>query len=370
MKSFSYAPQDFDGSLCYDIYQEVSRLQRYFYKFCGRRRAPEAMQATIYHAMTHYAPERGNLTPYIKKLAREIMKDNGRIVPVDFLDQTVSDGQSGSGMDMSDAFTNLSHIDDISKNVIEKITMENADDIKIVELALEFMHFFVLLCDSLLRKDTDTLYFPDSFIDASLKIQKEMPDFSTRCLNLYSKYKTSFEKFLSVRANDKGSWREADCGFIQYRQSKRVKLVDENGVPYKDADSVDSGWGIWGKCGDKRVLRVPYLELYNILCDLIDEDGINVVKFTIGYSYIIRTLGGSLSVINPILAYTYQLCKDEILTNVLFDLNARVLNVGSSHIYLLVENAPKYAIEDRVIGGIPIHFDVEDITDSCVEYAG
>ena len=77
----------------------------------------------------------------------------------------------------------------------------------------------------------------------------------------------------------------------------------------------------------------------------------------------IRTLGGSESIVNTDLFGVYDLLRLEILTNVLRDTNTRVLNIGSSWFYLLGDEQ-YMKIPCRVVQGVSIELDFEDITDS------
>ena len=170
------------------------------------------------------------------------------------------------------------------------------------------------------------------------------------------------EEKLKNSPNEK-RWKEADYLLIQQCQSKRVTLISSStGALVKDADIED--WTINGNLNKKRVVKVSYSELWNRICDLVDSDDTNEVKFIIDNRYIIRTLGGSLSIINPNLYNAYDLVRDEILTNVLSDLNGRVLNVGSENFYLLFDDGFEDKIRERTVLGIPIELSYSDITDS------
>lgn len=358
MKSFAYSEDDFDSSLCYQIWYEVERLRMYFYKFCDSN-ADEAMQLVLMHAMSHYNPNKGDLIPYIKTLAREITKDNGRTVACDFLEQTVTENSDERGIK-----NNLGEVADISDEVVEQIILSSSRREEIAELALQFMNFFMLLCQSLINRDTSTVYFPDIFISECLSLSKKSRNFNQECLSLYSEFKDEFDKFLNYGVSDIGTWRETDCDLIAKNGSKRIKIVNMDGSLCKDPDAVDK-WSISGNLNGKHIVKVSYYEQWDKMCDMIDEDGINAMKFTIDYSYIIRTLGGSLSVINPSLFNEYELCKMEILTNLLYDTGGRYLSVGSKCMYFLVDisqKQPCIKIPNRIIKGVQLNFEAIDVT--------
>ena len=79
---------EIDISFYYDVWKEIGNLRWYFYKFAGVN-ADEAMEKTLFHTLTHFNAEKGSLSAYVKKLAREITKENSKLVYVDFLEQTL-----------------------------------------------------------------------------------------------------------------------------------------------------------------------------------------------------------------------------------------------------------------------------------------
>jgi hypothetical protein len=90
LKSYAFMQSDINIAFYYEIFNEIQKLKWYFYKFAGVN-AEEAMQRTLYHTLFHFNSSKGNLSAYIKKLAREITKENSRLILVDFLEQTLSE---------------------------------------------------------------------------------------------------------------------------------------------------------------------------------------------------------------------------------------------------------------------------------------
>lgn len=358
MKSFAYSEDDFDSDLCYKVWYEIEKLRMYFCKFCGNN-ADEAMQLALMHSLKHYNSKKGDIVPYLKILAQTIMKDNGRFVYCDFLEQTLANDSDEIGYTIS-----AGEVSDISDSIIDELTLSGTRREEIAELALQFMNFFMLLCESLINKDTTTIYFPDVFIAECLKLNDISKNFNNECLTLYSEYKDKFEFFLNSKLQNQGTWRETDYDLIAKSGSKRVRLVNaETSEACIDLDSEE--WKVLGNLGDKRIYKVEYYKVWDMMCDFIDDDGINPMKFTIDYSYIVQTLGGSLSIINPNLFNEYELCKMEILTNFLYDTYGRWLGIGSKCMYFLVAAGRKdisELIPDRNIKGVQLHFDVTDVT--------
>lgn len=355
MQSFSYIlSTSIDDNLFYVLWAEIEKLKRYFSKFCGRN-TDEAMQAALMHSLTHYTEAKGEVSAYIKALARDIVKDNGKLVFVDFLEQTLAED------DDCKPKVDTGSIKDFSGEVVNDIMVTKYKRKEIVELVLCFIDKFMLMCESLMNKDTTTRYYPDIFIKECIKLSRNCENFNQICISIYLEYKDKFQKFLGYDMQTEGSWSETDFPLITQSMSKRFKLVNpDTGEIVTDPDIEE--YKLVGNLGNKHVVKVYYYDLWETMCNFVDDEGINVMRFTIDDSYIIRTLGGSLSVVNPDLFNIYDLCRTEILSNVLFDLYARCISVGSECFYLLVNEVKE--IPKRVVRGVPIELSVEDITDT------
>lgn len=354
LQSFSYM-ESIDDSLYYLLWSNIEKLRRYFSKFCGRN-TDEAMQATLMHSLTHYTKAKGDISCYIKALARDITKDNGRLVFVDFLEQTLAEDDNDTKPKVD-----TGSISDFSGVVVNDMIYDYKYK-KIVELALCFIDKFMLLCEALINKDTSTSYYPSIFIKECIKLSRSCENFNQLCITLYTEYKDKFVEFLSYDLKTSGTnvWKETDYPLIAQSVSKRFKFVNpDTGEVVQDPDV--EPFKLVGNLGKKKVFKVRYYELWELMCDYVDSADINVMRFTIGDSYIVRTLGGSLSVINPDLFNIYDLCRMEILTNVLNDLAARYISIGSENFYLLVSDDDR-EIKKRVVKGIPIELVAEDIT--------
>lgn len=303
--------------------------------------AEEAMHLSLFHALYHYKPENGDMGAYVRSLARTILRDRytNTVTPVDFTEVTTFD----KGRSSSSAET----------DVLERLSEEQCYN-DIVKLALTCMSQFVVMCDSLERKDSSTLYVPDYFITECLSLQKRYSSFFTVCREIYETYKDDFLKFIS---DDKDSnWVEANFTLINSKTCSKISfLSNRTGKVSEDPDLEDCY--VQGNLGNKHIISVPYTYQLNKMCNLIDEEGINAMRFTIGDEYILRTLGGSFSVLSPSLFNEYSLCEAEILTNLLRDTNGRYLGKGSKNMYFLVNSVPE--IPSRVVRGVYLSFDVK-----------
>lgn len=360
LQSYAFAPREIGADSFYAVWSEINSLKWYFYKFAGRQRADEAMHRTLIHTLTHFNPD-GNLSAYVKKLAREITKDSGRLVCVDFLEQTLED----SDMSETSAKVDLGSVSDFSSEVLDNLERRVNRRPEVVEVALEFLDRFLVLCEALINHDTSTVYYPAPFISSCLSIVKRCPNFNDMCIDLYMQYSEDIRWFLDIVQQREGVWKETDYQLIRSRESHRVRLCNPStGEDVVDADLED--WQVVGNLGSgksaKRVVRIPYGDIWERMCDLVDSPDINIMKFVIDNRYIIRTLGGSQSLVNTDLYNIYDLLRMEILTNLLIATGGRVLNVGSESMYLLCFERVVPGVGSWVIGDFRMDFEYIDVT--------
>lgn len=351
MKSFSYehAP---DMRMFYEIWTEITKLKRYFHKY--NIDVEEAMLETFQHALKHYDPDKGELLPYLKNLARNASKNNKPEVACDFLEETVVEEIGGS--------TGSNIVQDILDEI--EIAIDKKEEI--AKLALSHMSFFNLFCESVINRDSTTRYFPETFISEVLKISKQSKGFNKDLLDIYEGHKNGLANFIGADVSNEGVWREADFEQIKKCSSKRVFLCDKTGSPLTQ-DTEDLIY-YRGNLEGKAVLAVGYYDLYNSLCDLLDaETSPSVLRYDICNNFIVRSLGGSLSIVNPRLTNMYSLFRNEIVTNVLYDLCSRYLACTERNIYVMANKSDSYSIADRKIKGLKISLDVTDITEHIIK---
>lgn len=361
LRSYSYMPKEIDISFFYEINEEINNLRGYFYKFAGTN-ADEAIQLTMEHVLRHYDAHKGGLNAYIKKLAREITKDSGKVVAVDFLEQTVVDNGEGAGV-ASDKI-DVGRVEDFSTVVLDRLERQEDRLPEVINLSLEFMGYFVTLCEALMTCDLKSSYYPDKFKEACLKLSRKCANFNKLCIMLYSRYRDKYKWFLALEAEDE-DWKEPDFALCRSCKSRRIKLVDpQTGVEVEDADR--ESYAVLGSLedgsGSKKILRIRYYEMWSFMCDLIDDDSINEMKFVIGNSYIVRTFGGSWSHLNVSLYTMYESVRTEILTNVLRDIGGKVLNIGSENFYIVCNKSVEKTGITRVVHGCTLSLVYEDIT--------
>lgn len=359
MKSFSFAVDDLDGNRLNTIYREIQENRLYFRKFCGSA-TDEAMSRSLSHAMTHFDASKGNLTVYLKSLAKTIVsQSNQKCVCVDFLEQTCEDNLEDEATETK-IQSGLS-TSDFSQDVVDDLFLDIDKSDELIDLALTNMKSFLKLCDYLKNENPTNLYCTDVFKKSCLSLSERCRNFNAQCLALYDEYKEDMERFISSDEETiGGKWVEADYTFIDQRISKRVRLLNENGGKIEDADI--EPFIVKGSLKGKKIVRVRYKEQYEELLDLVDSPVSNEIKFVLNNRYIIKTLGGSLTVANPKLYSIYELVEREIVTNLLRDTdNSGLLNIGSECMYFLCNEKYNMEIPERIVKGIKLSFTAEEV---------
>lgn len=359
MKSFSYQSEVPDSRRYYELWTAIEKLKRYFYKYNGVN-CEEAMLETLQHAVKHYDPNKGDIEPYLKNLARNASKKQSNVeIPCDFLEETVSEEYFG---------TCIGDPTGVVREIIAEIDYEIDKRDEIARLALSHMSFFSLFCESVINRDSTTRYFPESFVSEILKISGQTKKFNETLLNIYAEHRNGLAYFVGADVNNEGNWREADFEHIRKSSSKRVSLCNNAG----DTSALDSEGSLYfrGNLEGKAVVAVDYYELFNSLCDLVDcsTEGITALRYDIGDHFIVRSLGGSLSIVNPNLLNIYSLFRSEIITNILYDLNARYLGCGDKFIYVMANKKEgAHIIPKKLIKNIEIELNAIDITEELIK---
>lgn len=361
LKGVSFAKDGLDCHKVYQVKTAIESLRAYFYKF--NRDADEAMDLAFHHALEHFNPDKGELHHYIKSLARDITKTEGKEIPTDFLDQRYSDSIEEDGR-RKNSETELS--DRVEKQIeLESMTDTMVSD-AVHDYALGNMVQFMQLCSALINRDTSTKPYTTAFKNETKRLTEKIPDFLSLCLRLYTEYKDQFLEFLGM-PEPSSVWRELDAAYIAKSTSRRVRLVSPTDPNNFRINPDEEDWVVRGALSGKRIVKVPYASLRDYMVELIDSDVTNPVKFCLGDSYIFRSLGGSLSSVNANLFRQYDIFVSELLTNVLWDFNARFLCKGSESLYILASGFtlnPNGSIKtrSRTIRGIEINYTAYDVT--------
>lgn len=347
-------PKDF-----YDAWKEIEKMRYYFYKFAGSN-AEEAMSRTLMHVLTHFDERKGYLPDYVRKLARTIEKKSNKLVLVDFLEDTVfEDELEDTNASIYDS-NNSKKGADVAEEAIENLMQQENHYKDIQKIALEFMDKFVLLARALIQHDTNTTYYPEPFIKACMGLMHKYQNFNQVCIDIYNENSENFQWFLTLD-KEETEWRETDYLLFTQRESKRVLLLNKDTLePVQDCENEELAiqGNLGTKSNPKYVLKVDFSSAWHTMCDLIDDIDCNEMKFVLGDNYIIRTLGGSYSVVNPIKTNMYNLVRDEIVTNILLMFNCRLLNVGKTIAYILSNEKDICRDYTLTVRGVAIEFSI------------
>lgn len=363
--SLFYFPKEYDVVRSYQIKSCLETLSPYV----KNKGDPSEILDTVYHhAMEHYDPEKGELIPYLVTLLRSTRTTDTREVHFENQDKVVSDQilRVGSRKDRVFGSTVIVNTDPHISPRVDKFS-----DVyeQVAEFALGSLPEFIPFCEAVKTRNSTNLHFSPAFKKQARRLYSASEHFLGICLDIYSQYGDAMKEFIEEQPKIAGKeaelWVEAEYKTDRLI-SRRISLVRPDGSVCSDPDT--EPFKIKGSLGDKHLYRVRYREMYDLMEEYIDSLEYNPIKFSIGNSYIFRTLGGSYSVLNLSLFTEYEAVRMEMITNIARDLgNARYITWGSECFYFLVPpprnpDAGFPLPKDREIRGVKIHFDSEDIT--------
>lgn len=343
MKCFSFSCKDLtDASVYYIVLEQIENLHSYFSAF-NRGRVDEAKHQTLLHAVKYYNVNKDHMEPYLKKLAQTILKPKDLAIPCDFMEKTYADSLV------------------IENKAIEMVeVLSDCTDLldEVYKLALGYLSSFKVLCESLETRSPAKHIFPKGFTNSCLSLISRYDNFNNVCLKIYHDNLDMFNNFNEFRQEGTYTintcWREADYTLIGRKVSKRVSMLDCSGYPIKNPDL--EPFYLSSTLGEKGIYTVDYTEALETMRTFIYSDSSNVMKFVLGDHYVIRTLGGSISVLDVPLRNALKLCKDEILTNLLIDLSARHFPTGLENMYFLMDLDSNRLPLRRVVNGVLLDF--------------
>lgn len=384
------------------IWTTVQKYKGLFIKLAYeyQKNVDSLMDDTFFWALTNYNPERGNIDGYINKLAKDIARGNQvRDIPTEDeqLQRNRDEGSNGTA-----------HIErDVVQLAIQDIgDLKDECYAKVAELALGNIQDFCNLVESLINNDREKKSFENEFFKTlTFKYQKRYPDFIEVCKEIYEEYKPDIDIFLAYDKTNRGEFIELDRTIIQKSDSKRIKfkplsqkdedearelarieeekaraegkLIIESDNIYMDPDkySMRLANPVKNWSNKKHIYKVPYIHIVEYIIDEMCKDGTNPFRLTIGNKVIYRTLGGSVTL--PVNNYDYSEIEDfvdvikmELLTNILQDTQAKLIDIGSQCFYILYteSNETNAKLEEKkIIKGVPIKFQYIDETDKYID---
>lgn len=361
--SISFMQAGVDTSLYYEASEAIKSLQYYFKKFNGAD-YEEAMSRTLNHILTHFNGSKlssSDIKPYVKKLARTILQEPRRDIPTDFIEDTTIENKEHS-FEPNANTVNLGSISDFSNDVVDRLYC----DAESLNLMFKFMLLnleeYKKFCLELKDGGRQMKGYSPEFRANLYKLAKVVTDLTAKLLELYDLYESEINTFLGCELA--GIWYEADYNLIAKSTSKRVKVLQKGYDKNFDMDY--NPYCVNGRryieSNNKHIYKVRYIDFWEQMCDMLDSDVSNRMKCILGEYTIVKTCGGSISVLNPDLFTIYDLVRDELLTNLLRDTSYKLIGVGSKNFYILGDT--NYNIPCRFLNGIRVQFELVDITDS------
>lgn len=334
LRSFYYMNEATrDKNLLSEIAVTLKSLKAYYHKFNGAR-AEEAMARAYLHASKNYNEQEGELKPYLKSLARDMMRQKESEFPEEEIESMAVD-----------------EVTSVESQALKSIVFENVNNLLIKEIVLPFMEDF-LKFGALLESECDNAkamktYFPQGFKQVCIKIMKRVnpEEFIKSIKYIYEKYRYELQWFLEQSEFVIRGYSEADYSLLDTKKTKRIYIADSSGKEIIRPDYNSYELYIKGVIGDKTVCRVRYIDLLEQMEIMATSPISNELTEVIGKNKIVRTCGGSMLSTNENKDTICNLLLDELITNILKVSNSRLLSVGYEYVYLL---QGKYSERDKI----------------------
>ncbi len=394
LNSFAFEQPEISTERMGKIWQAIEKNESYIQWCVKKENVPVTKQLMFFHAITHFDATEDKLQGYLRKLAQTIFKTTGGPeILVDMSDgnmvYAVGTTEGGKPNESNLVTKTLEKVTpDFSNDVINSLYLEEELQQDLYRLVLDNLVEYVNLCKTLLSGDVDNANFSVPFTKACLVLSKTYKDeFNAACLKLYNIYQPFFDRFAYEVIPEKSIdnieslWQETDYNLINKKKSKRIIFYNkQTNQIVEDADS-EKFYVIGAKnlSEEKRILKVDFFDAWLYLCDKIDSNQTNELKLILGNDFLIKTLGGSLSIVNPSLYNVYELLKAEFLTNILYETSGRVLCTGTKSVYVLwdkswptifQQNLDKMVVkknkkwkEHKNLFGVEFDLIYEDVTD-------
>lgn len=335
LQSFCYMREnECDKYFMSELATTLDSLRTYYIKF-NSYRVDEALARAYAHALRGYNPEVGSLKPYLKSLARDIMKMKEKDdIPKEEIEALAVDTERC-----------------VENEAIKGILFKDTTKLIIRELMLPFMEDFIKFGNLLDTSKGDSVvlktYFPQNFKTVCISLLGKLnpKEFTESIKYLYNKYKEELMWFIEQDRFTVREYSEADYSYLETRTAKRIYIVDNKGIKISNPDKYTHKMYIKGAVGDKEVCKVRYIDLLNQMSLMASSSITNELTEVVDKTKIVRTCGGSLLQINTCQETIYKLLKEELITNILKASNCRIITVGEECVYLLQS---KYSSEETL----------------------
>jgi hypothetical protein len=381
--SYTYSKADkisqnaFKVKAILDALEEHDKLF-WFYQKGNPSLVAEAKQRVFEYTCTHYNPTKGTFSGYVNALTATPFSKDIRLakkeIPMSVAASSVGidDSECNRTLEETVAVSNVEKTEtgfaSVSNSVSPDFTdlavdIITAEELKtnIPKLFLEYPDDIHLLLGKINEQDGKRYTFSESFLRKFNKL-REYDGYLEEMLALYNKYLADFDLFLIQLRYELGN---ADFKFYEtdFRslkpQSSGTRVCDKSGRVYSDYDTIGAKYITSPLIKNHVIVQLDYSSFLNMIDSILKADSTSALKLQIEDGYTLRTLAGSvMSDISPSYDEFLKLQLYEYISNALRSCSGKLLNIGSSNAYLLVNRQKVKLLRNRgYVRGIPVRYD-------------
>lgn len=382
LNSYVYYNKEMDVSLAYEVLKILDKTtSTYGYYIQGytcknaeeRRQIIDAIkQNTLLHVLRKYSPAKGSLKNYVNSIQKNILRVNVKTVDIekflDALDARLEGTEETVDLqDIPKSSSGLSNKKTFDEELIDELCNEEELFLAVEKLALEEPLSFIYLCDAILSKDTSVKNKYDKlFMKRVLEMMRTYDGFNDFVSDFYLQHGDTIITFMTLEEKFDGIWKPYSKEVLENSKSKRLTLVGKN---RRTASNIDPdlepfnilGNNITGGKEERQILRVNYSSILEMVDEMFRTQN-SPLRLCFKDNYVLRTLAGEYSIINVSIRDWVDVQKLELITNIVSNLDAKLLGVGLDNLYLLSKPHYKPSPLNFVRYSIPIKIVPEVIT--------
>lgn len=337
MKTFSLNRDDTSKVL--EIWSVIRENEGYF-KMFNRDRYMEAMIDTLVVAMANYNESYSDLTPYIKKLARTILKTNEHSTPYDIFNQ---DGEISSVFSVLKDYQDIQGIDGITE--IEDVFKDLYLYDKEAFMALKGLYVYDSKSDLKgIRVKDDTFKMQFNYLInrfGSPLTFKVLADFYTNLPKLCENKESKIKEIKLKESNFTYLEKLSDAPTVRTKDGK------EWGIDKKTLTmSIDPDYTKWDTvwtsvCDILKVDMTPLLDYVYKQVYVTEGVNTNLIQWC-GNRYKLTTPGGTSYIQNYDRDKYIKLVRTELLLNLLQNNINMVVALSDDNVYIKPTRAFKF----------------------------
>lgn len=383
LNSYVYYNKEMDVSLAYEVLKILDRttatygyyIQGYQCKNSDERTQiiNAIKQNTLLHVLRKYSPSKGSLKNYVNAIQKNILRINTKTVDIQkFLDALDARLElSDDAVDLQDIPKSNNGTSNFKKSFDDELVDELCEEeelfLDVEKLALEEPLSFIYLCDAIISKDTSVKNkYDKEFMQRTLNLMRTHKKFNDFVSDFYIHYGDIIINFMALEEKFDGIWKSYSKEVLENSHSKRLTLVGKNRRTASNIDPDLEPFNILGNSivdgkEQRQILRVNYSYILEMVDEMYRTQN-SPLRLCFKNNYILRTLAGEYSIINADIRSWVEYQKLELITNIISNLDAKLLGIGLDNLYLL--SKPHYKVEplNFIRYGIPLKITPEVIT--------